>query len=594
MEILKRILKQMRPYRRYIALALVALVTSTATQVAIPTQVQRVIDEGIIAGERSAIISAVLIMVGLAAAGMLAMYVQTYFAVKLSEYTIADMREAGYRKIQTFSFANLDQLNTGELLVRMTNDLNHIKTAIMMTVLLLLNAPLMLIGAIIAVLITSPRLSVLLIVLLPLTAGFIFWFGKKTRPLYTLVQEGLDRVNSVMQENIAGVRVVKAFVRQAYENKRFEEANKNYADQNINVAMITVVLFPTMMTLINFATAGVLWFGGNLAITTAAISPGEIVAFVNLLMLIVYPVLMLGIGLPMLYSAIASGERVYELLDTEAAVVDQPEAIELVPNSAEGRVVFDNVSFDYDGEVEKDAVLRNITFRAMPGQTVAILGATGSGKSSLINLIARLYDVTEGEIRLDGTNIQAYTQASLRKQIGFALQEALLFSGTIRENIRYGKPDATEEEIIAAAKAAQAYEFIMEKAGRLDATVEQRGKNFSGGQKQRMAIARALCVQPKILILDDSTSAVDVETETQIQAALTELMANSTVFVVAQRISTVLTADKILVLDQGKLVAEGRHEELLMNSPIYKEIYDSQLGEGAKLDTSGLEVAYVQ
>ncbi len=594
MEILKRILKQMRPYRRYIALALVALVTSTATQVAIPTQVQRVIDEGIIAGERSAIISAVLIMVGLAAAGMLAMYVQTYFAVKLSEYTIADMREAGYRKIQTFSFANLDQLNTGELLVRMTNDLNHIKTAIMMTVLLLLNAPLMLIGAIIAILITSPRLSVLLIVLLPLTAGFIFWFGKKTRPLYTLVQEGLDRVNSVMQENIAGVRVVKAFVRQAYENKRFEEANKNYADQNINVAMITVVLFPTMMTLINFATAGVLWFGGNLAITTAAISPGEIVAFVNLLMLIVYPVLMLGIGLPMLYSAIASGERVYELLDTEAAVVDQPEAIELVPNSAEGRVVFDNVSFDYDGEVEKDAVLRNITFRAMPGQTVAILGATGSGKSSLINLIARLYDVTEGEIRLDGTNIQAYTQASLRKQIGFALQEALLFSGTIRENIRYGKPDATEEEIIAAAKAAQAYEFIMEKAGRLDATVEQRGKNFSGGQKQRMAIARALCVQPKILILDDSTSAVDVETETQIQAALTELMANSTVFVVAQRISTVLTADKILVLDQGKLVAEGRHEELLMNSPIYKEIYDSQLGEGAKLDTSGLEVAYVQ
>lgn len=593
MEILKRILKQMRPYRRYIALALVALVTSIASQVAIPTQIQRVIDEGIIAGERSVIISAVLIMVGLAATGMLAMYVQTYFAVKLSEYTIADMREAGYRKIQTFSFANLDQLNTGELLVRMTSDLNQIKTAIMMTVLLLLNAPLMLIGAIIAVLITSPHLSVLLIVLLPLTAGFIFWFGKKTRPLYTLVQAGLDRVNTVMQENIAGVRVVKAFVRQAYENKRFGEVNKNYANQNINVAMITVVLFPTMMTLINFATAGVLWFGGNLAITTAAISPGEIVAFVNLLMLIVFPVLMLGIGLPMLYSAIASGERVYELLDTEAAVVDWPEAIDLAPNSVEGRVVFDNVSFDYDGEVEKDAVLRNITFRAMPGQTVAILGATGSGKSSLINLIARLYDMSEGEIRLDGTNIQAYTQASLRKQIGFALQEALLFSGTIRENIRYGKPDATESEIIAAAKAAQAYDFIMEKAGRLDASVEQRGKNFSGGQKQRLAIARALCVQPKILILDDSTSAVDIETETQIQAALTELMANSTVFVVAQRISTVLTADKILVLDQGKLVAEGRHEELLMSSPIYKEIYDSQLGEGAKLDTLGLEVAYV-
>lgn len=588
METLKRITRHLRPYRLDLILAVVALVISTGTQVMIPTQVQRVIDEGIIAGDRSAITQAVLIMVGLAVIGMAATYTNAYFAVKLSEYTIADMREEGYRKIQTFSFANLDELNTGELLVRMTSDLNQIKTAIMMTIRMLLNAPLMLIGAIIAILVTSPRLAVLLVVLLPATAGFVFWFGKKTQPLYALVQGRLDKVNTILQENIAGVRVVKAFVREDFENERFGGSNHNYADQNIQVAMITAIMFPTMMTIINFATAGVLWFGGNLAILNPEIvSTGEIVAFVNLLMLTVFPVLMLGMGLPMIYSAIASGDRLFEVLDTEAAIVDRTDAITLGRNSVDGRVAFDDVSFDFDGEVEVDAVLRNITFRAMPGQTVAILGATGSGKSSLINLIARLYDVTEGEIRLDGTNIQAFTQASLRQQIGFALQEAILFSGTIRENIGYGKPNATEEEIIAAAKAAQAYDFIMEKEGGFDGKVEQRGKNFSGGQKQRLAIARALCVKPKILILDDSTSAVDIETETKIQAALAELMANSTVFVVAQRISTVLTADKILVLDHGNLVAEGKHGELLESSPIYKEIFDSQLGEGVREVTHG-------
>jgi len=447
----------MRPYRLDLVLAVLALVISTGTQVMIPAQIQRMIDFGIVAEDTDVIWSASIFMIGLALIGMTATYVNAYFAVKVSEYTIADMREDGYRKIQSFSFANLDDLNTGELLVRMTSDLNQIKTAIMMTIRMLLNAPLMLIGAVVAVVVTSPRLSLLLLIILPVTAGFVYWFGRKTQPLYSLVQGRLDRVNTVMQENIAGVRVVKAFVRADYENKRFGEASTNYANENINVALITAVMFPTMMTIINFATAGVLWFGGNLAITNPTlVSTGQIVAFLNLLMLTVFPVLMLGMGLPMIYSAIASGERIYEVIDTDPAIVDQHGATQLAPNSVDGRVAFDNVSFDFDGEVEQDAVLRNITFRAMPGETVAILGATGSGKSSLINLIARLYEVTEGEIRLDGTNIQAFTQASLRQQIGFALQEAILFSGTIRENISYGRPDATEEEIIAAAKAAQA------------------------------------------------------------------------------------------------------------------------------------------
>ncbi len=583
----------MKPYRLDVVLAVLALVVSTGTQVMIPAQIQRMIDDGIIAQDSDVIWQASLFMIGLAMVGMIATYGNAYFAVKVSEFTIADMREDGYRKIQSFSFANLDELNTGELLVRMTSDLNQIKTAIMMTIRMLLNAPLMLIGAVIAVVITSPRLSLLLLVTIPATAAFVYWFGRKTQPLYALVQGRLDRVNTVMQENIAGARVVKAFVRADYENDRFGQASTDYANENINVAMITAIMFPTMMTIINFATAAVLWFGGSIAITNPdLVSTGEIVAFLNLLMLTVFPVLMLGMGLPMIYSAIASGRRIYEVMDTAPAIVDRTDAFEVGRNSVDGRVAFDNVSFDFDGEVEEDAVLRNITFRAMPGETVAILGATGSGKSSLINLIARLYEVTEGEIRLDSKNIQSYTQASLRQQIGFALQEAILFSGTIRENIGYGRPDATEEEIINAAKAAQAWDFIQDKEGGLDATVEQRGKNFSGGQKQRLAIARALCVRPKILILDDSTSAVDVETETKIQAALAELMQHSTVFVVAQRISTVLTADKILVLDHGNLVAEGKHAELLESSPIYKEIFDSQLGGGVTSSVAAEEVSH--
>ncbi|MEM8861294.1 MAG: ABC transporter permease, partial [Chloroflexota bacterium] len=321
MEILRRIIQQIRPYRTDISLALLAMVIGTASEVMIPAQVERVIDDGILANDTSVIWRASLVMVGLAMIGMVATYINAYYAVKVSEFTTADMREKGYRKIQTFSFANLDQLNTGELLVRMTSDLNQIKTAIMMSIRMLLRAPFMLIGAVIAVVFTSPRLSLLLLIILPATAGFVYWFGKKTQPLYAIVQGRLDRVNTILQENIAGVRVVKAFVREDLENNRFGTANNEYTNQNINVALITAVMFPTMLTIINLATAAVLWFGGSVAIQTDLVTTGEIVAFVNLLMLTVFPVLMLGFGLPMIYSAMASGERVFEVLDTDAAIV---------------------------------------------------------------------------------------------------------------------------------------------------------------------------------------------------------------------------------------------------------------------------------
>lgn len=579
MNVLKRLWPWLKPYRGQVGLSFVALTAVTIAELFIPLQIQRIIDDGIAAGNNQVIIVSTLIMVGLSIVSMVAMFGNAYFAVIVSEKFAADIRDKTFRNIQTFSFANLDTLQTGDLLVRLTSDVNAIKLAIVMIIRMFFRAPLMLIGALIILVITSPTLSLLMLVLLPVTAGLIIWYSRRTEPLYAQVQERLDRVNTILQENIAGVRVVKAFVRADREKIRFGEANKAYTEKNIEVNLLVAVLFPTMLTLLNLGTAAILWFGGLLSVNQGTLTTGEIIAFVNYLGMTVFPILMLAIILPMVYAAQASAGRILEVIDTEPTINEGARAGD-IPAAFRGEVTFDDVWFGYENEASEDEVLKGITFTAAPGQTVAILGATGSGKSSLINLIPRLYDPTRGRVLLDGHDVRSLPLKTLRSQIGFALQEALLFSGTIRENIKFGRPEATDEEVIAAARAAQAWEFIQEKEGGLDARVEQRGKNFSGGQKQRLAIARALCVRPAVLILDDSTSAVDIETETQIQAALAREMASATTFVVAQRISTVLDADKILVLFRGEIAAEGVHAELLENSPIYREIFDSQLGEG--------------
>ena len=364
-------------------------------------------------------------------------------------------------------------------------------------------------------------------------------------------------------------------MRRNYENERFEKVNTDYMGQQINVMQKLAMVFPTLFLILNLGTVAIVWFGG-VQVIQGTLTTGEIIAFSNYLMTTMFPILMLAMIIGMAAAAEASAGRIKKVLVNEPEIKDKPNARVLTDFS--GKVTFENVSFSYNGN--GDPVLKNISFEAEPGQTVAILGATGSGKSSLISLIPRFYDVTEGRIMVDGMDIRDITQASLLENIGIALQESVLFSGTIRDNIRYGRPDASDEEVIAAAKAAQAHDFIMEFAEGYDAVVEQRGANLSGGQKQRIAIARALLVQPKILILDDSTSAVDVETEVEIQAALEKLMVNRTSFVVAQRISTVLDADKILVLEDGQIAAEGRHADLLESSSIYREIFDSQLGSG--------------
>ena len=575
MKSLKYLMQYLKPYWKPAVLSLVALTLVVGMDLMIPRLTQRIIDEGIGQKNMQVVVQTALLMIGVSILSTLLAIANTIYSVRVAQDFGHDVRAETFKAIQKFSFGNLDRLQTGELLTSLTSDVNMVQMLVMMSLRIGTRAPLLMIGSGILLFVTSPRLALIILPLLFLTAGLIVYFIRTIPPLFLEVQRRLDRLNTVLQENLSGVRVVKAFVRRVYENQRFEKVNTDYMDQQIGVTQKLAMVFPTLFLFLNLGTVAIVWFGG-VQVIQGNLTTGEIVAFSNYLMTTMFPILMLAMIIGMAAAAEASAGRIKNVLTNEPEIQDQPDA--KVLGDFTGKVAFENVTFSYNGS--GDPVLKNVSFVAEPGQTVAILGATGSGKSSLVSLIPRFYDVTEGRITVDGMDIRELTQNSLLENIGVALQESVLFSGTIRDNIRYGRPDASEEEVIAAAKAAQAHDFIIGLAEGYDSPVEQRGANLSGGQKQRIAIARALLVQPKILILDDSTSAVDVETEVEIQAALEKLMAGRTSFVVAQRISTVLDADKILVLEDGQIAAEGRHADLLETSSIYREIFDSQLGNG--------------
>jgi len=568
------------PYWKQSILALTLLTAVVFMDLAIPRLIQRIIDQGINKGNTDVVIQTTLIMLGLSVLSAIFAIGNNILSVQAGEGVARDLREALFLKIQSFSFGNLDRLRTGQLIVRLTSDVIMLQRVSRMILRIGTRAPLLLIGSLILMFSTDHRLALTMLPLLIVTGVVIVVFIIKLSPLFLLVQKKLDAVNTVLQENISGVRVVKAFVRADYENQRFEIANDDFTETNIKVMQWMAFMFPILTLLINIGIVVVLWSGG-LQSMQGDLSVGEIVAFTNYLLTTMTPLMIMAMLSNVLAAGNASAERVTEVLENTPEVQEQPEAMALPPN-VQGRVTFENVGFHYNGTSD-EPVLCGINLVAEPGQTVAILGATGSGKSTLINLIPRFYDVSEGSVTIDGVDVRQIAGDSLLAQIGVALQETILFSGSVCDNIRYGRPDASEDEVIAAAKAAQAHEFIMQLPQGYDTDIAQRGVNLSGGQKQRIAIARALLLKPKILILDDSTSAVDVETETKIQAALDEMMADRTSFVVAQRISTVLTADKIVIIDRGQIAAEGTHSELMETSPIYQEIYDSQLGNGFAL-----------
>jgi len=573
---LLKILRYLKPYRRKAVIAMGALTVSILTDLAVPRLIQAIVDNGISKGDMHAVLATMGIMLAVSALGAVVSIVNTRYSVDVALGFGTDVRAAGFRNIQRFSFSNLDDHRTGALMTNLTSDVTRVQGTVQMGLRIMTRAPLMMLGSIVLMLATSPRLAVWVVLLLAVTGAMIVVLSTKAQPIFLRVQAKLDRLNTVLQENLAGMRLVKAFVRSNEENRRFGVVNDDLMDQNVRVQRLFAIVMPTMTVIVNLGMVLVIVIGGRQAIG-GAMTTGQLMAFINYLMITMFPLLMMGMLLVMLSQAEASAGRINGVLETKSSIVDQPGAIDL--SDVSGRVAFEHVTFSYDHECG-EPVLQDVNFVAEPGQTVAILGETGSGKTTLINLIPRFYDVCGGSVTVDGVDVRDVTLPSLRRHMGIALQEAVLFTGTLRDNIRYGRPDASQEEVEAAAQAAKAEEFILGTSKGYDTMVEERGANLSGGQKQRIAIARALLLKPSILILDDSTSAVDVDTEARIQEALLRLHSQCTVFIVAQRISTVLAADKILVLDKGRIAAEGTHQELMQTSPIYREIYESQLGGG--------------
>jgi ATP-binding cassette subfamily B multidrug efflux pump len=576
---IRRLLGFVRPYWRLAVLALVMLTALVAMDLAIPRLIQRIIDEGIAKRDRSVVIQTALAMLGISAVSTVIAIANNVYSVRVGESVARDLREKLFLEIQRYSFGNLDRQKTGQLLVRLTSDVSAVKSLTQISLRIGTRAPLLMLGSLVLMIATSRRLALTLLPLLVLTALLIVFFVVRMEPLFRLVQQKLDVVNNVLQENIAGARLVKALVRADYEDGRFETANEQMTVRSIKVMRIMSMMQPALTMCINLGVVVVIAVGGAQSIH-GDLSMGQIVAFTNYLLTTMTPLVMMTMLSNTWAAGLASLRRMEEILESVPDVVDASDAVAL-PGSAPAEVAFDDVSFKYAGE-RSEMVLCDITFDAAPGKTIAILGSTGAGKSTLVNLIPRFYDVTSGRLRVGGKDVREVTQDSLVAHVGLVPQESVLFSGTVRDNIRYGRPDASHDDVVRAATIAQAHDFIIAMKEGYDSRVEQRGVNLSGGQKQRIAIARALLVEPKILILDDSTSAVDVETETKIQAGLAETATRHerTTFVVAQRISTVLEADTILVLDKGRIVAEGTHRELMTTSPVYREIYDSQLGGG--------------
>ena len=499
-------------------------------------------------------------------------FLQTYWAEKNSQAVAYDLRNDLFAKIQRLSFSYHDRNQTGQLMIRATDDVEKVRLFIGQGLIQLVGAFILLSGTLIIIFSTNAKLAIVTVWILPVALILFFVFGSLARPLFTRIQQKLSVLNTTLQENMAGIKVIKSFTREKSEQDKFGQQADQLMRQQIVVSRVFAFLIPVIFLVANLGQATTLYAGG-IQIVHGTLTIGDWQEFSLYLIFMFLPIAQFGFIITQFSQASASATRIFEILDAKSDVTDKPEAVALP--KVEGHIKFENVGFRYFGAGEP--VLKNVSFNTLPGQVVALLGATGSGKTTIINLLPRFYDPTEGCITIDGHDLRDLSLQSLRAQIGIVLQETTLFLGTIRDNIAFGKPDATQEDIIAVAKAAAAHDFIMEFPDGYDTRVGERGTTLSGGQKQRIAIARALLLSPHILILDDSTSSVDLSTEAQIQDALDKLMKGRTSFVIAQRISTVMNADLILVMDKGEVVARGKHNELMEESEIYAEIYNSQL-----------------
>lgn len=574
MKIILRLLITLRAYGWHIAALLLLVVAVAATSLVTPSLIKLAIDDGIAKSDPRALLNVGLIIVGVGLLRGLFNFGKRYLSEWLTNQTGYDFRNALYDKIQRLSFSYHDQVQTGNLMSRCTEDVSSLSRFVGQGGIDLLSIALLAVGIGYLLVASSPTLTVIGFIPLVVLAAVAYNLGRVQPPLWYRVDQALGDASATLQENLSGAHVVRAFAREGHEIEKFAAKNRDYYNASVRVVSSWGFYMPTMTILVMASTALILWYGGRMVID-GTITLGELVAFNSYLLILAQPVADLGFVLNSAGEAIAGGQRIFEVLDLPEDITS-PKNPEPLPTLT-GNVTFKDVSFAYRaGDRERDA-LSNVSFEALPNQVIALIGPTGSGKTSLINLIPRFYDVTSGCITVDGHDLRNAELKALRSQIGIVLQSSLLFSSSIRDNIAYGRLDATEEEVIAAAKAARAHEFILKLTQGYETVVGERGVTLSGGQRQRMAIARALLMNPRILILDDSTSSVDTQTEYLIQQALAELMQGRTTFVIAQRLTTVKRADQILVLDRGRIVQRGRHAELLAQGGLYKEIYDLQL-----------------
>lgn len=577
---LMRAIRFLGGHKRTTAIAYSALIVATLAQLVVPVLVQNMIDTVTLASQTGGDIRTAEGLV-FNAAGLILLFallrgafsfVQAFMAETTSQGLAFDLRNAIFAKIQRLSFSYYDRNQTGQLMIRATDDVERLRTFIAQGLVLAASSFLLLTGALIILAFANLRLTFVVMPLLPIALALFIFFGRVSQPLFAVVQERLSALNTILQENLAGLKVVKAFAREPYEEHRFDVAATNLMAQQLRINQVFSFLFPVIFLVAQLGQVAILYFGGR-QILGGTLELGGYQKFSLYLTYVFVPLGQLGFIITLVAQASASARRIFEVLDAQSEIEDKPGAVPLPLLS--GRVEFRNVTFRYLGT--GDPVLKEVSFVAEPGQTVALLGATGSGKTTIINLLPRFYDASEGAVLIDGYDVRDVTLDSLRSQIGIVLQETNLFSGTVRDNIAFGRPEATDAEVEAAARAAAAHSFIAAMPEGYQTKVGERGVTLSGGQKQRIAIARALLLNPRLLILDDSTSSVDLQTEATIQHALDTLMEGRTSVVIAQRISTVLRADQILVLDQGRIAAAGTHAELMEQSPIYAEIYHSQL-----------------
>lgn len=569
-----KLARYLKPYWHMVLGVIIFTLINVFTQLYIPNLMGDIVDIGVLKGDIPYILQTGLKMLLVALVGSICMIIASYLSSKTAMSFGKDLRSDVFGKVERFSLAEINQLGTSSLITRTTNDINQLQQVTVMILRMMVRAPIMLIGGVIMAVSKNVELSKVFLVAAPVLIISIGIVGSIGFPFFKIIQKKVDNLNQVLREELTGVRVIRAFNKQNYEHERFNEANKDLTGSLLQVTRLMAVMRPLLNLILNFTSVAVLWYGSKL-IDINHLEVGELLTFLQYVMQIMFSLVMVSVMFIMIPRAAASANRVNEVLDTENSVVDN-DNLENAEN-LNGHIVFDNVSFKYENA--ENPVLCNISFEAKPGEVTAIIGGTGSGKSTLLKLIPRFYDVTDGKILLDGVDISKISQKDLRNKIALVPQTANLFSGTIIDNIRFGKEDATIEEVEKAIEIAQGKDFVESLEDGYNSLVSQGGTNFSGGQKQRLSIARALVRKPEIYIFDDSFSALDFKTDKKLRQALKSEITDKTMILVAQRVSTILDADNIIVLDNGEIVGQGNHKDLLENNKVYREIVRSQLSE---------------